>query len=131
MLEAPSGHVDLEDARLLNVQRESNNLVISFEGATLVNEGTRSLRTATVRLIEVLRESVTEYGEGNIPRTVAPPDASPIDVVEVDECRGERLEIQGFKQPGKWVVWSVEARCVRVDVGSNPSFQRTALPPLN
>jgi hypothetical protein len=131
MLRALQGHIDLEDARPVLVETESNDLVISFEGVTHVHEGKRALCDASVRLIGVLSESVTEYGEGNVPRSVARSEAAPVDFVEVDDSNEAKLDVQGFKRPGKWVVWSATAQAIHVVLGSNPSFRRTAARPLN
>ena len=114
MLKALRGYIDLEDARIVLIEAGLSNLVVYFEGVTYVHEGQRAVCDASVRLTGELSEAVTEYGEGNIPRFVARQEGAPFDYVEVDDSSETKLEVHGFKRPGKWVVWSVTAGEVQV-----------------
>lgn len=124
MISTANGSIDLEDASITDVARESGIIRISFDSARLWPlhpegaEGFNLIPDAILLLRNVLSEK-TSYCGGPSNQFAHPEAAAPLDLVEVAEYTNGKLTLQGSRCQEPWYVWEIEATelAVRWDGG--------------
>ena len=95
--------VDLDDSRVIAIQREPGRLFIELE-QTRANRATR----ITVAASGVSREDA-EYYIGHNVTAPHPSPASPLDYIEFAEQGPDYLELGGYLKSESWYVWRIVA----------------------
>ena len=108
-------HADLDDAKVVGVQRLPGLLVIDLQRS--------KTERIQVRAVRVSKEEA-EYYVGE--RVTAPhPDPTlPLDQIEVAELEGGVLEMQGCRKNDSWYVWRIEAESIQI-IRSGHAQKRT------
>ncbi|WP_130432064.1 hypothetical protein [Rivibacter subsaxonicus] len=111
MILSAAGEVDLENARIVQVERSASQVSIYVSSATVEARPTASL---TLELLGVTAESAVLHvaGGGEVPLDVGS-SLPPLNLVEVWSEHDGTLELQGYRDREPWVVWRLSAKSIR------------------
>ena len=100
--------IDLDDSRVLSIDRNSDALEILLEQKRGV-----SVRSLSVRVIAPWREEAAYYvGEGvTAPH---PNPALPLDFVEYAAAGPHHLDLQGYLEREAWFTWRIDGSAVEI-----------------
>ena len=96
-------HLDLEDSRVIAIQREPGRLLIQLE-QTRSDQAT----LITIAASGVSREEA-EYYVGHNVTAPHPNPAAPLDYVEFAEQGPDYLELGGYLNSEPWYLWRIAA----------------------
>jgi hypothetical protein len=119
MINTSSGTIDLEDAKIIGVTRQSDEICIYFQSVRLwqnINDDSRnfkSIEKVKIRFIEIIEEYCS--GSDSSPNV---DKHQPVDVVEVVTYENKTIELQGFRNRIPWYLWSITAGHISVEYGN-------------
>jgi len=114
MTDPSSRRVDLDDSRVVNIERDPDFIKIALE-----QRRGSEVRNLLVTVVGPCREEVAHYvGEGI---TAPHPDPSlPLDFVELASAGPDHLELQGYLGRESWFTWRVDGSAVEIEGLASP-----------
>jgi hypothetical protein len=108
MTAAGTGHIDLDDSRVVHVNREHGRVTIELEQLR-----SRTAKRITVSVTGVTHEDAVYYVGHNVTAPHPNPEL-PLDFVEYAEHRAGQLELGGHLHNKIWFVWTLVATGVEI-----------------